>query len=238
MSADKVSIPRETLAALPLLRLLPPDRLTAVLRHAHLALYGKRAVVLAKGQSEDSLGFLIKGKLQAVDHLPDGREVGLNIIEAGNFFGELLVVDNIPRSASVVALLPSQVLWLPGEVARAMIYEHPPLAEAMLKHFAQAIRRMSDLRATQALPNAFQRVFALLDYIKETAPGGLEQIANMPTHQEMSIMVNASRETVTRAIAKLIQDKVVQKDVRRLIIRSPETLRRLAQAQGGKPVGE
>lgn len=231
----KVQVSREALAQLPLLKLLPPERLDAVLRQARLTLYQKRAVVLAKGQMEDALGFLLKGKLQAVDHLPDGQEVGLNIIEAGQFFGELLVVDNIPRSASVVALLPSQVLWLPGDVARTMIFEHPRVAEAMLKHFAQAIRRMSDLRATQALPNAFQRVFALLHYMKETAPGGLEQITNMPTHQEISIMVNASRETVTRAIAQLLKNQVAQKDMRRLIIRSPEQLRQLVEDSRRKP---
>lgn len=231
----KIQVSREALAQLPLLNLLPPERLDAVLRQARITLYPKRAVVLGKGQMEDALGFLLKGKLQAVDHLPDGQEVGLNIIEAGQFFGELLVVDSIPRSASVVALLPAQVLWLPGDVARAMIFEHPRVAEAMLRHFAQAIRRMSDLRATQALPNAFQRVFALLHYLKETAPGGLEQITNMPTHQEISIMVNASRETVTRAIAQLVKHQVAQKDMRRLIIRSPEQLRQLVEDSRRKP---
>lgn len=228
MSA-KIQVSREALARLPLLNLLPPQRLDSVLQHAQIAAYPKHAVILTKGQIEDQLGYVLAGKLQIVDHLPDGREVGLNLIETEQFFGEILVVDRQPRSASVVAVLPSHVLWLPGEVARRMFYDHPPVAEAMLQHLTQVIRRMSDLRAVQALPNAFQRVFALLHYIKEKAPGGIEQIANMPTHQEISIMVNASRETVTRAIATLIQANVVQKDMRRLIIRSPVRLEQLVE---------
>ena len=230
MSA-KIRINREALAKLPLLNLLPPERLDAVLKHAQLSLYAKRTVVLAKGQTSDSLGFLLAGKLQAIGHLPDGQEVGLNIIETGQFFGELLVVDRHPRSASVIAVLPSHVLWVPGEVSRRMFFDHPAVAEAMMQHFAQVIRRMSDLRAAQALPNAFQRVFALLHYIKEKAPGGIEQIDNMPTHQEMSIMVNVSRETVTRAIAVLANSDIVQKDMRRLIIRSPERLQELVNGK-------
>lgn len=231
----KIQVSRAALARLPLLNLLPPERLDAVLQHAQIAIYAKHAVILSKGQTEDQLGYVLTGKLQVVDHLPDGREVGLNIIETSQFFGEILVVDRHPRSASVVAVLPSHVLWLPGEVARRMFFDHPPVAEAMLKHLAQVIRRMSELRAVQALPNAFQRVFALLHYIKEKAPGGIEQIANMPTHQEISIMVNASRETVTRAIATLIQANVVQKDMRRLIIRSPVRLEQLVEDANRKP---
>ncbi len=235
MSA-KIQISREALAKLPLFNLLPPDRLDALLKHAQFASYAKRAIVLAKGQTTDSLGFLLSGKLQAIGHLPDGQEVGLNIIETGQFFGELLVVDRHPRSASVLAVLPSMILWLPGEVARRMMFDHPPVAEAMMRHFAQVIRRMSDLRAAQALPNAFQRVFALLHYIKEEAPGGIEQIDNMPTHQEISIMVNVSRETVTRAIAALTKTHVVQKDMRRLIIRLPGQLQELVN--GKRKAGE
>ena len=228
---SKIQLNRETLGKLPLLNLLPAERLDAVLSRARVTTYAKRGVVLAKGQTADSLGFLLSGKLQAVGHLPDGQEVGLNIIETGHFFGELLVVDNTPRSASVLALLPAMVLWIPGDLARSMFYEHPPIAEAMMRHFAQVIRRMSDLRAAQALPNAFQRVFALLHYLKEKAPGGLEQIDNMPTHQEISIMINSSRETVTRAIAVLINANVVQKDMRRLIIRSPDRLKELVDGK-------
>ncbi|MDD5175823.1 MAG: Crp/Fnr family transcriptional regulator [Sterolibacterium sp.] len=231
----KIQVNREALARLPLLNLLPPERLDAVLQHAQIAMYAKRAVILSKGQTADQLGYVLTGKLQAVDHLPDGREVGLNLIETGQFFGELLVVDRHPRSASVVAVLPSHVLWLPGEVARRMFFDHPPVAEAMLQHFAQLIRRMSDLRAAQALPNAFQRVFALLHYLKEKAPGGLEQIDNMPTHQEISIMINSSRETVTRAIAVLINANIVQKDMRRLIIRFPDRLKALVEDANRKP---
>ena len=227
----KTHVGREALARLPLLNLLPAERLAALMKHSQLATYAKRSVVLGKGQTADSLGFLLAGKLQVIGHLPDGQEVGLNIIETEQFFGELLVVDRHPRSASVIAVSPSRVLWLPGEHARRMLYDHPPVAEAMMQHFTQVIRRMSDLRAAQALPNAFQRVFALLHYIKEEAPGGIEQIDNMPTHQEISIMVNVSRETVTRAIASLLKSSIVQKDMRRLIIRSPQRLQELVNGK-------
>jgi DNA-binding IclR family transcriptional regulator len=101
----------------------------------------------------------------------------------------------------------------------------------MMKHCTDLIRRMSDLRSLQAIPNAFTRVFALINYFKIIGPGGLEVIEDAPTQQEMAIMVNTSRETVSRAISELMRMGVVEKDLRRLIIRKPEILRMLVETE-------
>ena len=214
----------EVATQLPLLKLLSAELRKEVLRSAKVLSYPKRAMILAKGQREDQLGFVVSGQLQVIDHLPNGREIGLNLISAGSFFGELTVIDQYPRSASVMALKPTEILWLPGVDARRMFFESPPVAEAMLQHFARMIRRMSVLQALQGIPNVFQRVSALLNFIKEVTPGGLAQIPNMPTHQEVAIMINTSRETVSRAISELVKTGVLEKDVKRLIIRQPEKL--------------
>lgn len=57
-------------------------------------------------------------------------------------------------------------------------------------------------------------------------------IDNMPTQQEIAIMVNTSRETVSRALHILIQNGVVEKDLRRLIIRLPDRLRQAVSSDG------
>ena len=150
--------------------------------------------------------------------------MGLNIIQAGRFFGELTVIDRRPRSASVIALTPAVVVQVPGEIARTMFYQYPRVAEAMMQHLAITVRRMSDLRALQAMPNAYQRVYALLVYMKEPGPGGLQVIDDMPTHQEVAIMVNTARETVTRAFGRLKHGAVIEKQERRLVIHRPEVL--------------
>ena len=63
----------------------------------------------------------------------------------------------------------------------------------------------------------------------EQAPGGMWVINDLPTHQEIAIMVNTSRETVTRALSSLVAAGVVEKDMRRLLIRKPDALKRLAE---------
>ena len=126
---------------------------------------------------------------------------------------------------------PCHIIQVPGEIARQLFFRSPPVAEAMMKHCTDLIRRMSDLRSLQAIPNAFTRVFALVNYFKVIGPGGLEVIEDAPTQQEMAIMVNTSRETVSRALSELIRIGVVEKDLRRLIVRKPDTLRQLVETE-------
>ena len=223
------SIPREVLKKLPILGLLSDDLLTRVMSASRLVRFRKKATVVLKGQALDHLSILIAGRLQVIDHLPDGREVGLNIIQAGNFFGELAVIDRKPRSATLIALTPAIVIQVPGDVSRKLFFEYPPVAEAMMAHCARVIRRANDLRALLALPNSFQRVFALLDYIKGKDSEGISSIDDMPTHQEVAIMANTSRETVTRALSMLTAAGIAEKRARQIIIRKPKALKLLAE---------
>jgi CRP/FNR family cyclic AMP-dependent transcriptional regulator len=172
--------------------------------------------ILNKGGAGDYLLFLLSGRLQAVDITEDGREVGLSFLVPGDYFGELSVIDELPRSATVVACEPSIYALLPRLHALDLMHNNPLIAERMFKRLAVGIR---------GIPAAFQRVYALLDYLSQKGPGGLVVIERLPTQQEISIMINTSRETVSRAIQVLIQRGVVEKDLKRLIIRQPEALR-------------
>ena len=195
--------------------------------------FARGGFVLHKGGSGDHLLFLLSGRLQAVDVSEEGREIGLSIIVPGDYFGDLAVIDGSPRSASVVASEASLVAFLPRVQALELIYNTPLVAERMLKRMATKIRDASNYRAILGIPNAFQRVFALLNQFSKIAPGGLVVIEKMPTQQEIAIMVNTSRETVSRAIHALIQKGVVEKDMRRLIVRLPEALREAVSAEPG-----
>ena len=181
--------------------------------------------ILHKGGVGDHLLFLLSGRLQAVDITEDGREIGLSFLQPGDYFGELSVIDGLPRSATVIACEPSIYGLLPRAHALELMHSQPLIAERMFKRLASGIRRASNFRTILGIPNAHQRVYALLEYLAKSSHGGLIVIEKLPTQQEISIMVNTSRETVSRAIQALIQRGVVEKDLRRLIVRKPDTLR-------------
>lgn len=215
----------------PLFANLPEEELAVTNSLLRLKNFGRREIVCRKEEAADGLYLLFSGSLQAVDIAEDGREIGLNLIKPGSFFGELSVIDGLPRSAHIIALQPSLVGVIPQAAARETFYKLPATAEAMMRHLTALVRNLSTFRALLAIPNAQQRVYALLLQLGQQMPGGLVVIQNLPKQQEVAIMINTSRETVSRAIAHLVTLGVLEKDFKRLIVRDPLRLRRLATQQ-------
>lgn len=210
---------------IPLLQGLEPDILKQVAVMLQIKQAGRGALILHKGGTGDHLLFLLAGRLQVVDTNEEGKEIGLSFVQPGDYFGELSIVDGAPRSATVIACENSLIAFLPRRQAQNLIYHHPLVAERVLQRMASSVRQASSYRAILGISNAFQRVFALLQQLTAVVPGGMTVIDKMPTQQEISIMVNTSRETVSRALSMLIKHGVVEKDLRRLIVRQPEALR-------------
>lgn len=218
---------------IPLFVGVDPETLAQVATVMQIRTVERGHYVLHKGSVGDYLLFVLTGRLQAIDPTEDGREVGLNFLAPGDYFGELSIIDGLPRSASVVASENSMIALLPRAQALTLIYNTPVVVERLLKRMAASLRTATNYQVILGIPNAFQRVFALLNQFTEIAPGGLVLIQKMPTQQEIANMTNTSRETVSRAIHILIQKGVVEKDMRRLIVRHPEALRKAITAESG-----
>jgi len=221
------------LRSIPILQGLSSEVMEQVARALVLRRFAKGDHVVHKGSPGDALLFLLAGSLQAIDMTIDGKEIGLSFIRPGDYFGELSIVDDLPRSASIVAIEPALVALLPRAQAQALIYKNPQVAEKVLRRLAASVRRASDYRTILGIPNAYQRVYALLLQLSTTAPGGLVVINDLPRQKEMAIMVNTSRETVSRALGELLQRGIVEKDLRRLIVRHPWALEEAAQQAAG-----
>jgi len=224
MPQPELALTPALLSTLPLLQGVDETLLARLTTCARLRILAKREYIIRKGSAGEHLLFLVKGALQVLDMTESGREVGLNFLWPGEYFGELSIIDGLPRSASVVSTERSVVLLIPHADALFLLHRSPLVAERLLKRFAERLRRASEYQAILSLPNASQRIYALLSRFVQIAPGGLTVIAKMPTQQEIAVTVNTSRETVSRAIRALIQQGVVQKDMRRLIVRKPDAL--------------
>jgi CRP/FNR family cyclic AMP-dependent transcriptional regulator len=190
----------------------------------------RRQVVIKRGETDAGLGFLIEGRLQVVNFTLDGREVGIEFINDGDFFGELSVIDGQPAPEYIIAVAPSRLTFLDRDRARDLMFSTPRSAEAVATRLADRMRRTASHRAVLALPSSFQRVCAQLMLLAERVSGNLV-IVMPPTHQEIAIMVNTSRETVTRTLQFLQGLKVLARDGNQLVVHQPDTLQ---QAADGK----
>ncbi len=184
-----------------------------------------------KGDAPDGLYVVASGSLLVYDLLHNGQEVTLAAVGEGAFLGELGVIDLLPRTAYIRATLPSVVGLLPQADAEGLFYQQPLVAQRVMSFLAGKVREMTLQRVLLGIPNVFERLCAWLD--NEARPGraGLPVIAMLPRQQDMASMLNTSRETVSRAMARLVRDRVIEKTPSGVRVLQPERLLRLAQAE-------
>lgn len=217
------------LQQIPLLQGLAPQVLGHISKHLHVRTIRRNQWILRKDSAGDQLFFLLSGKLQVIDNSHSGREIGLSFISPREYFGELSVIDGLPRTSSVLAITDSEIATLPRYVALDLMHNYSSVAKHMLENMAKTIRNANAYRSILSMPNASQRVYAILERMVLLAPGGLHVIDPLPKQQEIAIMINTSRETVSRVMKIMIDKKIIEKDFRRLIIRNIDELRKYSQ---------
>lgn len=186
--------------------------------------FARREVVIAKEQTRFELGFLIEGRLQGVDFTVDGRGVGLYFVEPGDYFGELSVVDGLGAAEHVIAAAKSTAIFLDAEPARHLIFENPTLAQGIMTRLSARVRSVSAQRTLLGLPNPFQRLCVQLLQLARSTQAEQPLLDPAPTHQELAIMINASRETVTRAFQVLTLHQAINREGSQLRLLRPDFL--------------
>lgn len=200
------------LTTFSLLQSLPPETLMRLSTQMSLRSFSRREMVLAKDKPAQDLCFLIEGRAQGIDFTVDGRSVGLYFVEPGDYFGELTVIDGKGQSEFVVAAVKSKIAFLPADAARQLIFSTPELARAVMTRLTARVRSVMAQRILLGLPNPFQRLCVqLLQLSREGTPGQMV-VDPVPTHQELAIMINASRETVTRVFQVLQAQRILRRE--------------------------
>ena len=230
MGSEFMAVHPSLLQQFALMRLFSADALASLAAHSSTHAFAKREMVLSKEKSSPSLMFLLEGRLQAIDFTLDGREVGLHFIEEGQYFGEISVLDGLASPEVVIANKKSQVVMVPAREVRGLIFANPPAIEAMTSGLTERIRSQASLRQILGIISPLQRICALLQNLSKDGKAQ-EVIANAPTHQEIAIMVNLTRETVTRAFQVLQSQGVLARDGDNLKV-DAKKLKQLAEKSG------
>ena len=236
------------LAQFPILNKLPVDALDALAAGTLARTLARREVVMQKGDPLKFLPLLLEGRLQGVDFTIDGREVGMYFVNPGEICGELSLIDRLPLSETIIATAPSQLLMLPREIVRSAIFSHPDTSEHLSLRLASRLRGLAHQRVVLSVQSPIQRLCAQLLHLAlstegvrtsqtqekrgaQASPSTPDAIDSAPTHQEIAIMINSSRETVTRAFQQLLAQRVLRRDGSRLIILNPKRLKDMASGQ-------
>jgi len=225
----------ELLRSFSILKTLADDDLLRLAQQSSLRKFTRRAIVLNAGEKEEHVCLLFEGRLQGVDFTIDGREVGLYFVQPGEFCGELALFDQGSQPEYVIALTPSVVIFVPMSGLREIMNKTPIVANTLGLKLAGRVRQMIFQRSLLGLPNIPQRVCCQLWALvpnRDREAVAASAIANPPTHMEIAIMLNVSRETVTRVFQTLQKRQIVRRDgSTNLIINEVKTLKDFAEGK-------
>jgi CRP/FNR family cyclic AMP-dependent transcriptional regulator len=181
---------------------LSDERLEPISRCAILRNVGRGAIVLHAGDRTDYIYFVLSGNLKVLVSDEDGREVILTMIGPGEVFGEMGVLDEDVRSATVLAVSSANlVVMSKGDFKRVML-DNAEVALQITRNLVQRLRQADRQIESLALLDVYGRVARLLLDMAEDV-GGQKVVTRKISKQDIAKMIGASREMVSRVMKDL-----------------------------------
>jgi CRP/FNR family cyclic AMP-dependent transcriptional regulator len=159
-------------------------------------------IIMAAGDPTDSLYIVLSGRLKVMMSDEDGKEVILSILGPGEFFGEMGLIDDAPRSASVVAIEACELLAINRRDFKKCLAENFEMAMAVMRGLVRRLREADRKIGSLALLDVYGRVARLLLDMAETVDGQKMVTKRLPK-QDIAKMIGASREMVSRVMKDL-----------------------------------
>jgi CRP/FNR family transcriptional regulator, cyclic AMP receptor protein len=175
--------------------------LMAVGSHGIARRYPKNTIVVSEGDRTDSLFVILEGRVKIYVSDDAGHDVVLSTQGPGEYFGEL-VLDEGPRSASVMTLEPSRFLVVPQKDFRDFVVKNPAFALSLIEKLIARVRSLTASVKSLALMDVYGRVARLLLELAEESNGGFV-IPQRLTQQDIASRIGASREMVSRILKDL-----------------------------------
>jgi len=159
-------------------------------------------IIMAAGDATDSLYIVLSGRLKVMMSDADGKEVILTILGPGEFFGEMGLIDDAPRSASVIAIEPCELLVITRRDFKKCLAENLEMSMAVMRGLVRRLREADRKIGSLALLDVYGRVARLLLDMAETVDGQKMVTKRLPK-QDIAKMIGASREMVSRVMKDL-----------------------------------
>ena len=194
----------QTLSAIPLFHGLAEENLTTLARASYFRSYKKREYVCRPDDQVNILFFLLEGVVQMGLTNAEGKEIGIMLLEPGQWFGELALLDGHYQPTTIIALQPCRALLLPRQPFLEILQSHKTLALDMLTIAYRRLYHVLDQMKRVQFGTPYQRVARVLlsladQHGADHASG--TRIKMRLTHQNMADLTGLTRETVTQTIS-------------------------------------
>lgn len=196
----------ELLQSVPIFSDLDDAGIETLSRVVARKVYPKDGVVFFENESGDSLFMILSGRVKVTILGDDGREIILTVLGPGDFFGEMSLLDNEPRSATAIVTEETELVSLQRADFESVLADNKEIALGLIRVLTQRLRRADQQIETLALLDVYGRVARLIVDLAREEGRRLKdgRVAfRRVTHQEIANRIGTTRETVTRILKDL-----------------------------------
>ncbi|MBP7527658.1 MAG: Crp/Fnr family transcriptional regulator [Syntrophorhabdaceae bacterium] len=191
---------------------LKDNELETISRILYVHSYQRGQLIFQEGENGDALFVVLKGRVKVCLYDEEGREYVLDIIGKDGFFGELALIDDLPRSANAIAMETADLLVVRRSDFVKLLMENPSISVNILRVLAGRLRVADERIKWLAFLNVEGRI---LKYLLEVgARLGIRMkdyviIERGPSQIEIANSCGCSRETVSRMVSSLVKKGVI-----------------------------
>lgn len=174
--------------------------------------YAKDDVIFHADERGDVFCVIREGQVKITMISPEGKEIILSTMGPGDFFGEMALIEDEPRSATVVAMAPLEVLTIWRTDFLQILADNFSITRKILAELSRRIRRTSNKFESLATMDVYGRLARFfLDLAQQhgkVLDNGYVAVTR-PTHQAIANTIGTSRETVSRLIHELMRQDLL-----------------------------
>ena len=209
----------------PLFSMLPEGQLQLLTRVLSRKAYPKNSTIIAAGDATDAMYIVVSGRLKVVMSDKEGQEVILAILNQGEYFGEMGLIAQAPRSATVTTIEPCELLTITRTDFTKCLKGNFDLTMNVIRGLVKRLREADKKIGSLALMDVYGRVARLLLEMAETIDGQ-KVVTKKLTKRDIAKMIGASREMVSRVMKELQASGRIEVRAREILLRDSLALTR------------
>jgi len=209
----------------PLFSMLSEVQLQLLTQVLSRKAYPKNSTIIAAGDPTDAMYIVVSGRLKVVMSDKEGQEVILAILDQGEFFGEMGLIAQAPRSATVTTIEPCELLTITRADFTKCLQGNFDLTMNVIRGLVKRLREADKKIGSLALMDVYGRVARLLLEMAETIDGQ-KVVTKKLTKRDIAKMIGASREMVSRVMKELQTSGRIEVRAREILLRDSLVLTR------------
>ena len=220
----------QILRAVPLFSAFSDAQIGQLLSCVQHRSFPRNAFILRAGEETDALYIILSGRVKLLIPDEEGHEVILSIMGAHEFFGEMGLLDDQPRSASAETLEACEMLRVSKAGFTGLLKDNFELAMLIIRNLVRRMREADRKIESLALIDVYGRVARLLIDQAQNVDGKWV-VERAPAKQEIARMIGASREMVSRVVKDLHQKGLIRSEKRRIYVLDKVSMQKRASTR-------